>query len=78
MSDKDTRAEIKRLRAAGFSLANAERMAHGKRGKGWFLILCLFAALFLLGGILTLAFERYRNADTTAAYLHLPQEDAKA
>jgi hypothetical protein len=78
MTDKDTRAEIQRLRAAGFSLANAERMANGKRGKGWFLVVCLIAALFLLRGILTLAYERYRSADTTATYIHIPQEEATA
>lgn len=78
MSDKDTRAEIQRLRAAGFSLANAERMAHGKRGKGWFLVVCLLVALFLIGGILVLAFERYRSTDITATHIHIPQEDAKA
>lgn len=78
MSDKETRAEIQRLRAAGFSLANAERMAYGKRGKGWFLIICLLVALFLLGGILVLAFERSRSVDITAAHVKIPREDAKA
>lgn len=78
MSDKDTRAEIQRLRAAGFSLANAERMANGKRGKGWFLVVCLLIALFLFGGILVLAFERYRSADISAAQFNIPQEEATA
>jgi|TARA_B110000908_G_scaffold170180_1_gene228997 hypothetical protein len=78
MSDKDTRAKIQRLRAAGFSLANAERMAHGTRGKGWFLVVCLLVALFLIGGILVFAFERYCSTDITTAHIHIPQEDAKA
>ncbi|WP_298858460.1 hypothetical protein [uncultured Sulfitobacter sp.] len=72
MTDKKTQIEIQRLRAAGFSLANAERMARGKRGSGMFLIICLIVALFLLGGILTLAYERYRSANTTVEQIQIP------
>lgn len=75
MRDQKTKTEMQRLRTAGFSLAHAERLANKKRGPGWFLICCLFAALFLLGGILTLAYERYRSAEPQALITMPPQKD---
>lgn len=60
MSNTSKPSDMKRLRAAGFSVANAERLAESKRGPGVVLICLAFAALFLLGGVLVLTVDLSR------------------
>lgn len=72
MDEKSKPSEMQRLRAAGFSLASAERLAQRKRRPDLFLICCFLVAMFLLGGVLVLIFIKFINPDIIAQRHILP------
>jgi outer membrane protein OmpA-like peptidoglycan-associated protein len=82
MFEKSRSEEMVRLRAAGFSLAHAERLARNKRGPGLVIMGSSAAALLLLGGIVTLGFDMTRTVEaqvqTQAAVTQAQISDALA
>ncbi|WP_299025679.1 OmpA family protein [uncultured Sulfitobacter sp.] len=63
MFEKSKTAEMQRLRAAGFSLANAERLSRNKRGPGKAIVASAVVGLVLVGGIIAVGFDMTRQVD---------------
>jgi outer membrane protein OmpA-like peptidoglycan-associated protein len=63
MFERSKTSEMQQLRAAGFTLANADRLARNKRGSGAMLAGASVVALVLMGGILTLGFDLTRSVE---------------
>ncbi len=57
-------SEMQRLRAAGFTLANADRLARNKRGSGAVLVASAAVALILMGGIIAVGFDLTRSVES--------------
>jgi hypothetical protein len=66
MFQKTKSDEMLRLRAAGFSLAHAERLSRDKRGPGLVIAGVAAVALVLVGGIVTLGSGMTRTAQTVS------------
>jgi outer membrane protein OmpA-like peptidoglycan-associated protein len=63
MFKRSKTSEMQQLRAAGFTLANADRLARNKRGSGAMLAGASVVALVLMGGIITLGFDLTRSVE---------------
>lgn len=64
MFEKSKTAEMQRLRAAGFSVANADRLSRSQRGPDKVIMASSVAALLLLGGIVAISFDMTRTVET--------------
>lgn len=64
MFKKSNTSEMQQLRAAGFSLANADRLSRKKRGSGAVLMGCSAVGLVLTAGIIALVFDLTRSVET--------------